>query len=461
MRLDFENYLKLDCINTTQLINTYEFAHSFYQTLSSKVNVNDSLQQIFLITNCILQHMSFRNCYLTDCFDSFCYETTLNIYNSLRIYDYLHAPSTTASACLKLYTKNAMIDKNINDLQHELTDIKKELLLKFNTQGDQNYEQLSYALNKHNIGKTKSYFSFYDFWNHSLPHNAYKFNPLTAPEDFYILLKSYTNSIYKDSNYSRGIQLHTMYNLIDEYLRYYLQTKQDDIPKNEHRIYQLEYLYHPIQFFNCVYSFFNQPFVENGIPDDYGPLVLYTKLFDIPSISFSNYFLAKYSDDFRDFYTDTYKRLKIGINFHDYAAYYLPIISSSIRYLLLHSEKKYDIPRLKEMCENYIIYEYNRKPELSYYSHLQKIKDSLDVTTYPTEKKLKISDSAKTETSEYSFGRAISTAYFTTSGFNDCHTYPRYQNIPLKLEDLRSKYISNFNLQSSIYDLTSYKKIDL
>lgn len=456
MKLNFSKELDLEFINTQRSIYTFDFANYFFNELVHNANNSDSLDGLFSNMLEILKKASFHDCYLTDCWDSFCYEITLNIYDTLRIYDYLTMSPVTLSTCVNTYLQQSNRDNLVNDLLHELTNISKELLL---SSDNNDNNQLSSLLNRFNIGKSSSYSFFYNFWNHSLSHCGYNFNPLVNQKDLYLLLKFYSNSIYANKNHDQGIQTHKIYNMLSEYLTYYNQSKHY-IPEDEHRIYQFEYLYHPLQFSNCICSFLNESFAKEKVPTAYAPLAFYTKLFDTRFISFSDYLLNKFSDDLESFYSDSKKQLEIELTFYEYAVYYLPIIVSCTRYFLLYSRENYD--DLKKMCEKFIISAINKNPKISYAFHLENKKNKLENTYYPTKKPQNISTSIKTGLSGYTFNNAISHAYFDSPIFTNCNFLHKRTSvfagpIPSSINILCNYFVDNFYILSDIYSPYSYE----
>lgn len=405
--LDFETFKKKSV-----------FLQTLYNELSEKQTAFSSLLDIFESLFTILD-LSSRDDYLKRYWNELCYEIVMDIYDTAtNEYKLQFSPSLPMREYLTAY-KNFFNNADYKtNWEESASKFKKSIFpvseLKKNSKDNDTSKIPSALQNSNKIGRSKQNCFYFEFWESFLPVDGENFKSLLEKQDVYPLLQFYNSSIYSEKNYNKGIQLHNFYKMIHDYLE--ISDNSLAPLTQEHRIYQFEQLYRPIQFSNCVTSFLQQDFSKEQIPSEYLPLFLYTKLFDTPYISLSKYILEKYATAFKDFYSSD-KNYIILYDFHQFSSYILPCLNL-ITKNLLWSLSKNDIKKVAALSAEYIKEQLLKIKHFSYKSSLYNTIESLQQTCYPQKKSsFNVTSPQKTDSDNYNFNQAISRCYFMCNPF--------------------------------------------
>lgn len=354
--------------------------------------------------------------YFKDHYGCVCYEIAMNIYNTAKTTLKIQSSeSVTIRDCIRAYQKCYNDQNDISTLETSISQTKKELLSI--TEADPPAYLGSLPMQPH---------TFFSFWSQFLSQSNEKIKPLLDKADLIFMLGCYSKSIYPEKNAMKGIQPFKVHDMASVYLT---KKGSDTVFQTEYNVYQFEELYRPIQFQKCISSYYNQEQVTKKDLNNTFSALLYTKLFDTPHISLTEYIFKKYTDTMKNFSLNTNdeQQLNIYLNFQILASYVLPGITLTIEEYLWDIYKG-DLHKITKVLENYIKFHLSKSNPYTFYSLLKKSTDTFSKGTYPASKSSSVknlTDSLKNTDTLYNLNCSLSYLYFniTASDFlyKCCH----------------------------------------
>lgn len=354
--------------------------------------------------------------YFTDHYEYVCYEIAMNIYNTAKTTLKIHSSeSVTIRDCIRAYQERYNDQNDILTLESSISQTKKEIL------------SITEADPPAYLGTLPIQpYTFFSFWSWFLSKSNEKIKPLLDKADLIFMLSCYSKSIYPEKNAKKGIQPFKVHDMASDYLN---KKAYNIIFQTEYNIYQFEKLYRPIQFQKCISSYYNQEQVPKKDLNNTFSALLYTKLFDTPYISLTEYIFKKYTDTMKKFSLNTNdeQQLNIYLDFQILASYVLPGITLTIEEYLWDIYKG-DLHKITKILEGYIKFHLSKSNPYTFYSLLKKSTESFSKGTYPASKSSSVkhlTDSLKNTDALYNLNCSLSYLYFyiTASDFlyKCCH----------------------------------------
>lgn len=349
-------------------------------------------------------------------YDHMFYEIIFEIYHysKIQILPYQRMPSI--KDCIDKLSPTGSTNESI---QQEISRNKKNLLFDFNNLKTKcTYNQ-----------KLNTFYAQLGLWNNSLP----KITPFMTPENTIIILRSYSDSIFNMKNSKDGLLLHTVYNIIDDYL---YDLRNCTSFNKEYCFYEFNHMYHIIQYSRCASQYLDpERYTHKGIRTEYFPLYIYSKLFDTPYISLIDFICRQYDDQLSKIYENPLLLRAVMVTKELLNSFWIPIINLCLKDAVF-TYNGGNFESICKTCKNWLDSQM-ASSAYTYTSLLNNAKKRIEHSTYPTPKDynnrgdIKDQKYAKTGTPNHQFNIVLSKAFF----YNDFPVYlSAYTNAPYTLD---------------------------
>lgn len=312
-------------------------------------------------------------------------------------------------------------ESNKGSIEEEISRNKKNLLYDFN-----NLKPLCTYNKKLNI-----FYGQMGLYNNGSPI----FSPTMTPENTVIILRSYSDSIFNMKNSKDGILLHTVYKIIDNYLNYFGNDSQLSFNK-EYCFYEFNHIYRLIQYSKCASEYLNPnstpdpsaSFTHTGIPSEYFPLYIYSKLFDTSYISIIDFICKQYKDQLTKIYNTPSVLRSLIIRKELINTFWIPIINLCLKDAIFIGNNG-DFESICKTCKDWLVSQM-ASSDYTYTALLHNAKENIGQSTYPNpqvyqnRKDIKDQKYVKTDTPNHQFNIVLSKAFFYNDFPDYLSTYP-------------------------------------
>ena len=279
-----------------------------------------------------------------------------------------------------------------------------------------------------------------NFYCHMGLYNSPKITPVTTPENTVMILRSYSDSIYNGKNFRDGILLHTVYNIITDYL-YHLSDQNISKFTKEYCFYEFNYIYNFIQYINCCSTYLNN---SSKIETEYFPLHIYSKLFDTPYISLIDFICTKYKENLKNIYRESSILHDIFIEKELLNTFWIPIINLCLKEIMFCNNGG-DFKAICETCKDWLVTQKN-----IFTSQMYNAKETIESCTYPNpracknRKDIKEEKYAKTGSPNHLFNTVLSKTFY----YNEFSDYlSLYPSTTLTLDGCFAFIENDYNLR--------------
>lgn len=239
------------------------------------------------------------------------------------------------------------------------------------------------------------------------------------PIDIIFSIDNYNQTFFSNKNVNKGILIKNYYDMSSVLSNIHA----NDAPfTQEYSSYLYEYLYSAIQYQRCFCSYLKQPFNQEVILQEYGPVSFYTKLFDTHHLSLSDFILNTYEPPSKLYYNcnghlgTNFDDDKEGFFFHTFYQkqlfddFLFPIIKYLIKDTLLHMYKN-DIMGILEDMKSYIKDLNNSLRNTTFYNILKNSIKEMDACRYPNTS-FTLFERCDAGSTNYEFNHRLSKTFF-------------------------------------------------
>lgn len=347
--------------------------------------------------------------YFNDYYDHMFYEIIFEIYHYSQIHILQDQGIPSIKDCIDQLSPTGSTNESI---QQEISRNKKNLLHDFsNLKAKCTYNQ-----------KLNIFYAQLGLWNNSPP----EITPFMTPENTIIILRSYSDSIFNIKNSKDGFLLHTVYNIMGDYLYAFRNCPSFN---KEYCFYEFNHIYHIIQYSRCASQYLNpETYTHKSIRTEYFPLYIYSKLFDTPYISLIDYICEQYDDQLTKIYEKPSILRSLMIRKELLNTFWIPIINLCLKNAVFIGNNG-DFESISKTCKDWLISQM-ASPDYTYTSLLHNAKEAIEQSTYPNPKDysnrrdIKDQKYVKTGTPNHQFNIVLSKAFFYNDFPNYLSTYP-------------------------------------
>lgn len=380
--------------------------------------------------------------YFNDYYDHMFYEIIFEIYHYSQIHILQDQGIPSIKDCINQLsplgaTKNSIeqeISKNKTNLLYDFSNLKT--ICTYNQKLNTFYEQLG-------------------LFNNSSP----TISPTMTPENTVIILRSYSDSIFNMKNSKDGVSLYSVYKFIDDFLSYFGNDSQLSFNK-EYCFYEFNHIYRLIQYSKCASEYLDPSsapdpsasFTHTGIPSEYFPLYIYSKLFDTSYISIIDFIDEQYTKDINVFYKTPSVLQSLLVKKELLNSFWVPIINLCLKEAVFTNNNG-NFESICKTCKNWLVSQMDSLGN-TYISLLYKAKEHIGQSTYPNSKdynnrrEIKEEKYVKTGSPNHLFNIVLSKAFF----YNDFPYYlSTYSSVPYTLDCCLDFVESNYRAR---YDTT-------
>lgn len=330
-------------ISNFREINSRSFiANSLFLKLVDKFrDQSASIKEILEYLKRTLSNIPlFPTGFLDKHFDKFAYEVVLGIYNIANISLQEEQDVTTYMGdCLDLFESDMYTREY---LQQQFSRKKSSIL--------ESYKTMKYPATF--CGKVSVFHQYMDFLKND---KEKKFRPLLSKIDFVYNIESFSEMIYNADNFDKGINSYSILTLLSKYIEIHEHFKEPEFQR-EYSAYQFELLHHVIQFQRMFSSYVEMFSQEKKFSDEYFPLFIYTKLFDTPYLSLTDYIVEKYCIDYKLIYGENGETGTPGYFYEMqlFNNFWLPILEGLVQEMIYDFHKA-DFQKIMKICHDYIV----------------------------------------------------------------------------------------------------------
>lgn len=335
------------------------------------------LQNIFDVLKDYINSLSYcipyiPHEYFDHYFDQMCYEITMDICEKT-------ASSSNNDLIMRSKIENYIKTYHSNlplvTLEQKVSQKKSEIL-------SDSKNPSSYKINYN-----KNYPVFYQ--NIVLPLDKNITSSLDD-SDFVFYILSYFSTIFYQRKINTGIDIYNFHSFVSDYMLGHPDTGVINF-KTEYSAFLFEQMFSAIQFEEGFHTLLNEKKFRIDFPNSYWHLYLYTRMYDTPYLSLSDYILKKYPDvvhhiyyaDEKDFHKKLYYEIQI------LGAFWIPLCSLVIEDVLFCSAEG-DLQLINDKCQNYIgTFLSQGDLKYSYYKRLQLANANIENSKYPFGEKSK------------------------------------------------------------------------
>lgn len=266
----------------------------------------------------------------------------------------------------------------------------------------------------------KTYASYekklYDFYLHLGLYDEEQpsVHPVLTPQNTIFVCRSYSNFIYRSREHKKGILLHTVYDMLSNYIEFWgSQTNFD----TEYCFYEFNRLSYLTQYAKCCSQYLGYGFAHTEIPSEYFPLYIFSKLFDTTYISLADYISKKYSATIGRMYNSVSVLYPIIIELYLINKFWIPIINLCLKETLF-TKNEGNFKSICKECKEWLSVQSSSNIDYTYKSLMQAAKEDLENSGYPNSKNYKnrknIQDSknAKTDMPNHIWNVVLSKSFF-------------------------------------------------
>lgn len=381
------------------LVNTL---HSgIFKTLDQFDKTDWNLSQIFNNFKTILNEIIFfcPSEYFNKNFEQLCYEIALDVYCNTQTVDnskpiikekIAHYITTCDTTCAseKLASRFSQNKKQLLGTQDPLTPAV-------------------YRLNK-NLS------NFYLYIYLPLKNGT---TSLLNDSDFIFYMLHYSDTIFSNKKINTGVDIFNFYNFIHEYLSYH-KTSSNSLFENEYSAYLFEQIFSPLQFEEGFYNILSEKSFFSEIPSSYWSLYLYTRIYDSPYLSLSDFIQEKYPNLINSVYNPNENLFHKNLYYEVYSlsSFWIPLCNLAIKAFLFYLTDG-NFKEINQKCKTYIDTNLHQDTNYSYYKRITKSHNKIDVLKYPGNKKNVLSKAPKTGTPEQRFNYSFSQCLYNKHQF--------------------------------------------
>lgn len=396
----YENISQFRCTTTCYFSTSMrnKMIPSFMPGTFSEINLTDVLNTLKEYLQS-LKHLPYvPHEYFDEYLEQMFYEIILDIYDKT-------APGPETG-----FVMREKIDKYINQispstspesLEQQISQKKKIIL-------DEYKKKSSATLNTN-----KNHPAFYQNIIAPLGNHV---NTSLNDIDFIFIIQNYTQTIFHHPNIDTGIDIYNLYGFVSTYLGMHPNNNIPDF-KTEYSAFLFNQMFSAIQFEEGISTLLSPKDFRVKFPNSYWPLHLFTRMYDTPYLSLSDYILKKYPNIVTGLYSNEEVFNKnLYFEIQQLKSFWIPLCHLVIEETLFTCAEG-NLEKISFKCQNYIeTCLVQGQVEYSYFKRLHSANAKIPETKYPfkrnvTERESVIAKAPKTATFEqrinYSFSQCL------------------------------------------------------